>query len=124
MKQRVLVCGGRDYVDRQSLYQVLDAAHSANPIELLIAGGAAGADLLAADWADYRGVKKLIFVADWENEGRSAGPKRNQRMLDEGKPDMVVAFPGGAGTADMRKRAEAAGVPVVKITAAVARACT
>lgn len=83
------------------MYDVLDIAHEANPIELLIAGGAAGADSLAADWAAYRNVKAQIFRADWENEGRSAGPKRNQRMIDEGKPHMVIAFPGGRGTADM-----------------------
>lgn len=44
--------------------------------------------------------------------GKAAGPIRNQRMLDEGKPDLVVAFPGGRGTADMVRRAKAAGVPV------------
>lgn len=97
MNQKVLVCGGRDYLDRASLYKVLDAAHSANPIVLLIAGGARGADSLAADWASYRGVEKKIFVADWENQGRSAGPKRNQRMLDEGKPDLVIASPEDLG---------------------------
>ena len=42
----------------------------------------------------------------------AAGPKRNQQMLDEAKPDMVVAFPGGKGTAHMRQIAKAAGVPV------------
>jgi hypothetical protein len=35
-------------------------------------------------------------------------------MLDEGKPQLVVAFPGGRGTADMIGRARAAGVPVVE----------
>lgn len=49
MKQRVLVCGGRDYDDRDSLVTVLDAAHYANPIECLIHGAARGADTLAAD---------------------------------------------------------------------------
>jgi hypothetical protein len=36
-------------------------------------------------------------------------------MLLEGKPDLVVAFPGGKGTADMVRRARKANVPVKEI---------
>jgi formate dehydrogenase assembly factor FdhD len=32
--------------------------------------------------------------------------------LSKGKPDLVVAFPGGRGTADMVRKAQTAGVPV------------
>lgn len=116
MEQVVLVCGGRDYADRSSLYVVLNAAHSANPIKRLIAGGANGADALAVDWARSKNIPHTMFNADWEKHGRKAGPLRNQEMLDRGKPDIVIAFPGGRGTADMKKRAKAAGVPVVTIT--------
>jgi hypothetical protein len=56
-----------------------------------------------------------VYVAQWKKHGRAAGPIRNQRMLDEGKPDLVVAFPGGRGTADMIRRAERAGVPVQQV---------
>jgi hypothetical protein len=118
MHQRVLVCGGRDYSDRPSLFQVLDAAHSANPFEALIHGNAKGADQLADDWAADRSIKTLTFTPLWEEHGKAAGPMRNQKMLDVGKPHMVIAFPGGRGTADMINRARAAGVPVVMITRA------
>ena len=112
MEQRVLVCGGRDYADRRKVYAVLDVAHAANPIVMLIAGGANGADSLAVDWARGISVPYQVFNADWEHNGRAAGPLRNQRMLDEGKPHLVIAFPGGRGTADMVRRAEKANVPV------------
>jgi hypothetical protein len=115
MEQRVLVCGGRDYADRRRVYGILDVAHAANPIVWLIAGGANGADALAIDWARKEQVKFQVFNADWESLGRKAGPIRNQQMLDEGKPHMVIAFPGGKGTADMVRRAEAAKVPVVRV---------
>ena len=53
------------------------------------------------------------------NKGKSydanAGPRRNARMLAEGKPDLVVAFPGGRGTADMVSKARAAKVEVMEI---------
>lgn len=114
MQQRVLVCGGRDYSDRRRVYEILDVAHAVNPIILLIAGGANGADALAVDWARKEQVKFQVFSADWETLGRKAGPIRNQQMINEGKPHMVIAFQGGRGTADMIKRADTAGVPVVR----------
>jgi hypothetical protein len=109
---QVLVCGGRNYGDRRSVYECLDGLVP-RPT-LLITGGANGADMLAADWAGYRQVPKLIFRADWERHGRAAGPIRNQQML-ECKPDLVVAFAGGRGTADMVRRAKAAGIHVMEI---------
>ena len=115
MQQTVLVCGGRDYDDEARLCSILDVAHAANPIKLLINGGAEGADSLAYRWAQRTGVPANIYAADWKAHGRAAGPMRNQRMLDEGKPDLVIAFPGGKGTADMTRRATAANVPVVRI---------
>lgn len=81
---RVLVCGGRDYGDREGLYAALNELHRRQKFELLIAGGARGADTLAEQWADDRKIPTKIYQADWETLGRKAGPIRNQRMLDEG----------------------------------------
>jgi hypothetical protein len=47
-----------------------------------------------------------------------AGPLRNYQMLEEGKPDLVVAFPGGGGTKDMVRRAVKAGVSVHEVNRA------
>ena len=96
MEQKVLVCGGRDYSDAKSLNMVLDAAHSANPIVMLIHGAARGADTLAEKWAEANGVTSNAYPADWKRDGKAAGPMRNQRMLDQCKPHMVIAFPGAA----------------------------
>lgn len=113
---RVLVCGGRDYSDVDRLYAELDRIHARTPITCIIEGGAKGADYLAAQWSAKTGLNNHArFEADWAVHGKSAGPKRNQRMLDQGRPDLVVAFPGGRGTADMVARARAAGVPVAQI---------
>jgi predicted Rossmann-fold nucleotide-binding protein len=108
---RVLVCGGRDYTDRGAVYLALDRLHEKRGIDVVIHGAARGADTLAADWAAANGVPAEPYPADW-SRGRQAGPVRNQLMLDQGRPDGVVAFPGGAGTADMCRRAEAAGLRV------------
>lgn len=109
---KVLVCGGRDYADRELVYVVLDRIHGETPIEFIIQGEADGADALARDWAVSRKVALIGCHADWKKHGRAAGPMRNQDMLDRWEPDVVIAFPGGAGTADMVRRARRAGVPV------------
>lgn len=106
---RVLVCGGRDYNDWDVFCNVLDHFQ---PDEI-ISGMARGADTLAVTYASRFKIPLLAFPANWDAHGRSAGPIRNQQMLDEGKPDLVVAFPGGRGTADMVRRARKAGVAVV-----------
>lgn len=114
---RVLVCGGRDYDDRDHIWNTLTAIHGESKIALVIHGAATGADSEGRIWADCMpGCKHAPFHADWRTHGRAAGPIRNQRMLDEGKPDLVIAFPGGRGTADMVRRAKAAGVEVHEVT--------
>ena len=52
MPLRVLVCGGREFRNRSFLFDVLDKFHAATPFDLLIHGGARGADRLAGDWAN------------------------------------------------------------------------
>lgn len=114
---RVLVCGGRDYNDRETLFAKMDELYYAydRRFSTLIDGGANGADALAHQWAGRAGLSTERYRADWKTHGRAAGPIRNKRMLDEGKPDLVVAFPGGRGTANMVAQARAAGVKVIEI---------
>lgn len=111
---RALVCGGRDYTDRAFLWNVLDG-YGPPEIGEIVSGMAPGADILAAEWALRFGFPLHRFPADWRLHGRAAGPIRNQRMLDEGRPDVVIAFPGGRGTADMVRRAKNAGIPVHEV---------
>jgi hypothetical protein len=108
---RLIVCGGRTYADRDRLFEVLDLLR---PIEIA-EGEAAGADTLARVWAEARGVPCAQFPALWRLEGRSAGPKRNRRMLANFEPDGTVAFPGGTGTKDMENVTLDAGVWLVRI---------
>jgi len=109
---RLLACGGRYYADADLVGIVLDRLHKETPISILIHGSAAGADRLADAWAKRAGVPVDRYPADWLNLGRAAGPVRNQLMINEGKPEMVIAFPGGAGTRDMVDRARRAGLIV------------
>ena len=108
---RVLVTGGRDYADRSAVYRALDSldvtelAHGACPY--------GGADILAEDWAKSREVPYRGYPARFKSDGRRAGPERNARQLDDFKPDVLLAFPGGRGTANCVAQAEARGITVV-----------
>ena len=122
---RVLVCGGRDYWDKDRVWAVLNEVcnPAGDPLPegvTIIHGGAAGADRLADGWAVHNWVTIEEYPADWAKHGRGAGPIRNAKMLAEGRPDWVVVFPGGRGTADMARRAEAAGVKVIRVAGSAA----
>ena len=110
---KVLVCGGRDYADSAKVDRHLTALMPTT----IVHGAARGVDTLADKWAGKWKVPVHRYPADWGLYGRVAGPIRNQRMLDIEQPDLVLAFPGGKGTADMIRRAKAAGFQVVKVEA-------
>jgi hypothetical protein len=112
---RVLVCGSRNYRDQEHVWTTLSELNAKQPIGLLIHGAATGADRLAQAWALNRVIPDREFNANWPEHGGAAGVIRNQRMIDEGRPDLVVAFPGGPGTADLVQRAKLHGVKVVEV---------
>ena len=112
--KRVLVCGGRNYADQGRVEQVLAEFEPSET--MLINGGASGADDLAFKYAKSRRWREIeTYFADWERHGRAAGMIRNREMLMKGAPDIVIAFPGGKGTAGMVEIARAAKVTVRKV---------
>lgn len=99
---KVLVCGGRDFSDKELVFRTLDnLSEEECTITEIVTGGARGADSLAIRWSGSRGVRSIVYPAQWKVHGKSAGPIRNRHMLVKEKPHLVVAFPGGAGTRNM-----------------------
>ena len=100
---------------------MLDAFHAKHTIAGVIEGGSDavageyyGADYWARMWAKAHGIPSITEFADWDRFGRWAGPKRNKEMIDKYDPEAVIAFPGGAGTANTIKQACAAGIDVTR----------
>jgi len=114
---RVLVCGGRDFRNWSALVAALDKIDTERGITHVIHGEAPGADYLSDVWGVARCKELLRFPASWQTYGRAAGPIRNAQMLKDGKPDLVVAFKGGDGTANMIRQAREAGVDVIEVSA-------
>lgn len=127
-RPRILVCGGRDFTNYELLRETLDdiiferawtltedVYGNFLPNVVIIHGGAKGADLLADQWAVVNWAGLEEYKAEWDKYGNRAGPIRNQRMLDEGKPQLVVAFPtpNSKGTWDMIRRAKRHGIETI-----------
>lgn len=108
-----VVCGGRYYRNMLAVAGLLDWAHEKRLFTEIAQGGATGADSLAQRWACRRNVPCRTLTADWGRHPRAAGIRRNRALLDL-QPCLVIAFPGGAGTAHMVAIAEAAGVRVLR----------
>ena len=114
----VLVCGGRDYLERGKVCEVLDNLLIEHEIELLVHGGWPGTDALASEWAARRSVRQMICAADWSQSDRGPRTMIVQQMLDilrRSEDRMVVAFPGGWGTAIIVGGACALGVSVLEV---------
>lgn len=129
---KLLVFGGRDYRDRVTQFAAMDHLHARFRLTRILHGGASGADQSAHVWAVLRNVTPRVVQAAWDDldapgaviainkrgkpYNKMAGMDRNQRMADM-KPDRGLQFPGGPGTADMRRRLDIAGIPVFQVYA-------
>jgi hypothetical protein len=113
----VLVTGGRDYTDIGAVFDCLTKLNAQFERLVVIHGDADGADSLAYTVCKQAGIEQIRVPAAWNRYQRGAGPIRNQLMLTLfPNIDMVLAFPGGTGTADMKERAHKSEIPVIEST--------
>lgn len=110
----VLVCGGRNFHDRDTLFKVLNYFHTKYNITKIVNGGAKGADKLATEWSISQQVPYQEYPADW-SQGKGAGLIRNSQMLQAESVDLVIAFPGGNGTKDMVSKSNHAKIEVIDV---------
>lgn len=114
---RILVSGDRNWTDKEAIRRELEKRLPC----VVIHGCARGADTLAGQVAFELGMEVVTFPAEWHLYGKAAGPRRNQTMLDLGKPDLVLAFhadlANSKGTKHMVEIARTAGVSVEVFTA-------
>lgn len=109
---RVVIFGGRNFTNQILAFKALDQLHEQYGFTVVIDGMAKGADSIGNKWAQARGLQTERYPANWSRYGRAAGPIRNQQMIDDGKPDIGVAFPGGTGTDHMKSAMKKAGIKV------------
>lgn len=104
---KILIFGSRDWNNYKVILNVMNRLKAKYGDFVLIEGGCKGADLLAKKAAIECNIEYEEYPADW-TLGKKAGPLRNQKMIDEGKPDMAVCFhnyiESSRGSKDMRSR--------------------
>lgn len=110
---KVIVTGGREFMDYFSVAKVLDSIPGLNTV---IQGGAKGADACGRAYCELSGKLSHTYHANWGKHGKAAGPIRNTQMLSENKDALVIAFPGGRGTKHCVEEATRLGLPVLVVT--------
>lgn len=117
----VLVTGSREFADYAAVHDILSAVEDRAFIEHLVHGHAPGVDTLAAVWArDHSHVDPRAFPPFYKTYGTRAPVIRNSEMVkwvshyarEFELEALCVSFPGGRGTADCTRKAQAAGIPV------------
>ena len=113
MYSRILICGGRSFSSHEHFHKMIAMVQGQfAPRFCIFEGGANGADRMAQLWAKMNGYPQATMPANWAYYGFGAGTKRNTDMLDFFLPDVVIAMPGGTGTANMVKQSLERGIPI------------
>lgn len=112
---RVLICAGRHYADTKMSRQVLDAYHRLRPVQVLIHGGSQFLGSDVEDWARETGVDVVRYPPNWQRHGKQAERHRNQFMLTDSRPDVIIALPGGDDTLELVSQAKASGIHVLTV---------
>jgi hypothetical protein len=107
------VCGGRNFSNSKLLEAVLES--NTSPSDVIVHGACdGGADRMADAWAEEHVRHVVRIPAQWKQRGRGAGPERNG-VIAALPLRLLIAFPGGAGTADMVRRAKLEGIEVLDL---------
>ena len=111
---KIAFAGGTEFTDHSAVFNALDRTRAKHPDMVLMHGGSPrGAELIAAKWADAKGVPQVVFRPDWARHGKAAPFKRNDALLEE-LPIGLIAFPGSGITANLVDKARKFGIPVMR----------
>jgi hypothetical protein len=129
---KALICGGRNvgrtnpnavYLDaakeiqraseeRKFVIEKLAELYRAGKFSSVIGGKEGGAERLATHWAAINGIPVEIIV---RRSGRETIERRNMRMLDEGRPELLIALGGGPGTQSLIAEARRRGIMAIEV---------
>lgn len=109
---RLIIAGGRHLDDVAMIRRALTRIHATCPVTVLIHGGNGALGITAEDWARGMRLHVVRYPANWRELGKRAEAVRNAFMLEDSRPDMLLALPGGTDTADLVAHAIRARVPV------------
>lgn len=111
MGRKTIIAGGRLFIPEEKHRVWLKAVLEKLDTEIVVSGGAMGADKFGENTAEHLGLACKVFPADWERYHKQAGYKRNLQMAYFA--DSCIIFPGGRGTDHMKMTAENSGLHVI-----------
>jgi hypothetical protein len=107
---KVIIAGGRDYHEYDTLLEAIK--ESGFDITTVISGGAKGVDALGEQYAEGMNIPLNVYHADWERNGRAAGPIRNRKMAENGEALIAIWDGESRGTKNMIETATKLGLLV------------
>ena len=116
-KLRLLVCGGRHFDDLTMVEEWLERIHALRPVSVLIHGGLPGLGLALENWARRNDVRLIRYPSNF-SLGKRGDFERDDFMLEDGRPDALLAFPGGVRTARLLDRAKGLGLDTLQFGSA------
>jgi hypothetical protein len=87
---KLAIVGSRTFTDYGKLVDIISKLPTTESFSEIVSGGARGTDTLAEQYADNYGIPKIIFKADWDKYGKSAGYRRNVDIVNY--CDYLIAF--------------------------------
>ena len=90
---KIAVVGSRSFPNKVFVKDTVKS-FLVHPTYTIVSGGARGVDTWAEEVAKELGLNTIIFKADWDNHGKSAGFMRNEKIINEA--DLVLAFWDGS----------------------------
>jgi len=112
---RLLICGGRHFDDTMLVESELSCFHARTPVSVLVHGGLPGLGVPAEAWARRNGVRLIRYPANF-SLGKRGDFERDDFMLEDSRPDALLAFPGGSRTARLLDRAQELCIHTMRIT--------
>lgn len=90
-----MVLGSTFFTNAEKVHESLDEINTPeNKIDVILHGGETGVSTYAVQWAEKNQKQSLAFKPNWQRDGNKARPMRDVAMVQHGKPDLVVLFPG------------------------------
>ena len=101
---KIVIAGSRTIEDPEFVFAYIDEGLKVLGIECteVVSGVARGVDRLGEEWAKKHDIPIQRFHANWEKEGKAAGPIRNKKMAEYADAGIILNEGMSRGSENMR----------------------
>ena len=110
---KLAIVGSREFEDYDLLCVEVAKIQETQTIDLIVSGGAKGADTLAKKFAARNKIPLMEFLPDYDRYGRGAPLQRNTLIVQNSNVVLAFVTASSRGTWDTIRKAQAAGKRVI-----------